>query len=735
MMNAKEIKAKHNTICELLARKNIKDCLDMIRLMVIESQNSTLIDDHYNIEFTYKNILKYTVEGISDPERQKIYNHLVRDVYQLADKVSELLLSKYSNDLIYEYRKQNNENSFQKVINDITAEWSTIELQKVVDAAAENKQEFRQLIDKLFNLVWSSSAIGRNNKSMLKGLLFESSIPLHYKAMLVGAVNLSLMNGFSYDYIQLLIELSNHPEDEVNARALTSLLLALNQYDARLPLYPELYTQLFMMIEEGNHQALIQSIAIQLIRTRETERISQKLNDEIIPEVVKLHPKLNDKLDLDNLISDNLAEGKNPDWEDVFKDSPNLLNKMEELTQWQMEGADVFLTTFKHLKHFSFFNEIANWLLPFYPTQPDVQNALYKEDAVFANETLLSGLATSRFLCNSDKYSLILSIPHMPGMQKEMMAQMFSAEIEQMVDIEKDEKLLQANQKKLVASNQFIQDLYRLLKVHPQKHQFADIFDQKMDFHNRWFFRQLMDDANSLREIGEYFFKKNYFEDALEIFIKVNEKQTGVNDITQKVAYCHQQLNNYEKALHYYLQAELTGAESLWNKKKIALCYRHLKNPQKALEYYKEAEKLGPDNLHTQVSIGHCLLEMEDFKEALKYYFKVEYLDPGNNKVWRPIAWCSFVEGKFEQAEKYYHQLIVAEKNKHDLINLGHTLWCRKKRKEALSYYQKSIQLAGHSFNQFLETFNADIPYLKKHGIDSGDIPLMLDQIRYSLEN
>ncbi|MBK3518411.1 tetratricopeptide repeat protein [Carboxylicivirga marina] len=735
MMNVKEIKASHTKICQLLSQKNIKDSLDVIQLLVKESHNGDLIDQHYNLEFTYKNILKYTVEGITDPERQKIYNHLLRDVYSLSDKVVDVLLSKYSSELIYENRKKYSSEKLKSVIDEIDTIWASVELQKVVNNNAENNPELYRAIDELFNLVWSASALDVVDKELLNNLLLTSSIPVAYKATLVGAIYLSLMNSFSYDYLHLLIELCIHPEDEVNARALTALLLALNKYDARLPLYPELYTQLFMMIEEGNHQELIQGVALQLIRTRETEHISKKLSDEILPEVVKMHPKLKDKLDLDNLISDSLEEGKNPDWEDVFKDSPSLMNKMEELTQWQMEGADVFLSTFKHLKHFSFFNKVANWLLPFYPTHPDVVNALSTEDDVFNNNSLLEGLASSRFLCNSDKYSLILSIPHMPGMQKEMMGQMFSAEIEQMVEMQKDEQMLQANQQKLVASNQFIQDMYRLLKVHPQKHQFSDVFAQKMDFHNRWFFNQILDDGKSLREIGEYYFKKNYFEDALEIFHKVAGRMDNGKDVLQKIAYCYQQAEDFQKALDYYLKAELLGANSVWNKKKIALCYRNLKNPQKALEYYKDAEKLGPDNLHTQVSIGHCLLELEDFEQALKYYFKVEYLDPGNNKVGRPIAWCSFVEGKFEQAEKYYHQLIVSEKNKHDFINLGHTLWCRKMRKEALSYYQKSIQLPNHSLDDFIETFNGDTPYLKNHGIDAGDIPLMLDQIRYSLES
>ncbi|TRX65781.1 lipopolysaccharide assembly protein LapB [Carboxylicivirga sp. M1479] len=735
MMNVTEIKKSHANVCQALAKKNIKESLDLIRAMVVESQNGDLIDDHYNIEFTYKNILKYTVEGISDPERQKIYNHLVRDVYRLGDKVADVLLSKFSSDVVFEHRKKYQAKNMTELIDEINSIWSGIDLKKVVDSQAENSVELQSKIVDLFNYVWGKVHIDNDDKKLISDLMFKSGIPVHYKAVLVGGINLSLMSAFSYDYLQLLIELCKHPDDAIAGRAMAALLLALDKYDARLPLYPELYTQLFMMIEEGSYQSLVQSIAIQLIRTRETERISQKMNEEILPEVVKLHPKLSDKLDLDNLISDSLAEGKNPDWEDVFKDSPNLMNKMEELTQWQMEGADVFLSTFKHLKHFSFFNETANWLLPFYPTQPQVLEALHSEDKVFSSESLLDGLSASRFLCNSDKYSLILSIPHMPGMQKEMMGQMFSAEIEQMMEMQKDEQALQGNHKKLVASNQFIQDLYRLLKVHPQKHQFNDVFVRKMDFHKRWFFNQLFDDTNSLREIGEYYFKKNYFEDALEIMEIVRSKSPEATDVIQKIAFCHQQLKNYDEALKYYLQADLVGAQSVWNKKKIALCYRHLKKTKKALGYYQEAEKVSPDNLHTQVSIGHCLLELNDFEQALKYYFKVEYLDPGNNKVGRPIAWCSFVVGNFDQAEKYYHKLIVSEKNKHDLINIGHTLWCKKQRKEALSYYQMSIQLPDHSLQEFIDTFNDDIPHLKRHGIDSGDIPLMLDQIRYSLEN
>lgn len=735
MMNVKELKSKHKAICEKLADKKVKDALDLIQILVKETHNADMIDAHYNLEFTYKNILRYTVEGISDPERQKIYNHLIKDVYMLSDRIFNHLMVKFSGDKVSELQREFENHTFINILEELGEIWSSVELKKVLDKDAENSSEVLEWGIKAFQYIWSSAEIMPDEKEALVEFYRDSSYPWYLKAWLLAAINLSLMHRFSSEYIRLLMDLMLSKNDQIRARAITSLIIVFSKYDNRLPLYSDLYTRFFMQIEENKMETLVQSIVIQLIRTQETEKISQKLHDEILPEVVKMQPKLKEKLDLENMLGENRMDDMNPEWDEIFKDSPNLISKMEELTQWQMEGADVFLSTFQHLKHFTFFNNVANWLLPFYPEHPELQNALQNEESVFKNESLLSGLAGSRFLCNSDKYSLMLSIPHMPSMQKDLMGQMFSAELEQMAEIAKDEEALNANQGVLVASNQYIQDLYRLLKVHPQRHLLEDVFSQHMDLHKKWFFKQLLGDVGSLREIGEYYFKKSYYEDAIDVFELLMAKNANQQDIIQKIAFCYQKLKQFKKALNLYQRADFLYEASVWNKKKIAFCFRHLKQPDKALEYYKEAESIDPENLQTQASIGHCYLELENFEEALKYYFKVEYLAPDNNKVGRPIAWCSFVLGKFDQAEKYYHKLLVTEKNKHDLINLGHTLWCKKLRKDALASYQKSIKLPNHSFSEFLETFNEDLPHLKKHGIEAQDIPLMLDQIRYSLEN
>jgi len=728
------IKSSYRSVCNALAEHRIKDAFDLIAPLVKETHNSDLIDAHYNLEFNYKSMLKYMIEGITDPERQKIYHQQINEVYYLIDKVYNSLLTRYSSDIFYETKRTFEFISLKETLKIYNTSITNFELRKLADPDTLFSPEEQKSVLDLFNKIWTLSNPGKKDIENLSLLLENDSVPWYHKALFTSAVILALLQQFNNELVILLFKLIEHPQEQVSARAITGLLLILYKYDARIKNSDKISSRIKLLAENEKLTTLIKTIIIQLIRTRETEKISQKLTDDIIPEVVKMQPKIKDKLDLENLISDSLGEDKNPDWEDVFQDSPELLNKLEEISKWQMEGADVFLTTFKMLKHFPFFNEIPNWLVPFYLDNPAVIDALKDETDAFKSRELLEGLQDSRFLCNSDKYSLLMSVQHMPSMQKDMMGKMFSAELQQMTDIEKDEKALDSNHSRLTISNQFIQDLYRLFKVHPRKQNFDDIFGWDMTFHKKWFFNILLPETETKVQIGEYFFKKSYYKEALEIFITISEQEKPTLDLTQKIAYCYQQQEDYVNALKWYLRADFFETQTAWNKKKIALCYLHLNNPEKALEYYKDADRLTPENLHTLASIGHCLYEIKEYEEALKYYFRVEYMEPTNTKVWRPIAWCSFVLGKFEQAEKYYQKLIVNKETGIDLMNLGHVLWCKGERKEALNIYQKSIMSRDYSLEKFQKAFYEDIDTLIKNGIKKEDLPIMLDQIRYTIE-
>jgi tetratricopeptide (TPR) repeat protein len=733
-MSYHNLKQQQQNIEQALSEKRIKDALNQLSELTKEYHGALLIDEHYNLELTYKSLLKYTVEGVSDPERQKVYEGIIKSCYKLSDKVFSSIYNSQSSDLFYETRRQINQPNEQSLEILINAFYSEETQNQIIDQAEIQYSSANKASSQLFNKIWVAESFSDNEVSSLKNLFNDQSLHFSYKCIYASALTIGALQEFCLNKTLLLFDLISHNDTKIQQRSLIGLLLILFKYDNQIQLYPEITSRIKLLQEDKKLVRNIITLTIQLIRTRETERISNKLNDEIIPEVVKMKPHLKNKLDLENMISEKFTEGENPEWEDFFKDSPDLLNKLEELTELQMEGADVFLTTFKMLKHFSFFNSLPNWFTPFFIENNELKSALSSDSGIFSNKRIQDSLANSGFLCNSDKYSLFLSIPHMPQFQKDMMGSMFEQQLQQMDELEKDEKALNADKQESIISNRYIQDLYRFYKLHPKHTQFEDIFSWRMDFHNKWFFNQIITEPVHLRQIGEFFFKKEYYLDAVEVFLQISHYEPNNIEIIQKSAYCYQQLHDYSDALKLYEKADILKPEQLWTTKKIALMYKLLKKPEKALEYYLIAERLKPEDLHTQASIGHCFLDLKDHKEALKYYFKVEYLDESNTKVWRPIGWCSFVTGNLDQAEKYYNKILVSSSNKHDLINIGHVFWCKNNRIEALKFYQKAIVQMGNNFNDFFDTFNEDTSYLIKNGVNKEDIPIMLDQLKYLLE-
>lgn len=321
----------------------------------------------------------------------------------------------------------------------------------------------------------------------------------------------------------------------------------------------------------------------------------------------------------------------------------------------------------------------------------------------------------------------------MPAQQKAMMLELFIAEMQGLKELEEEDTKLDKKSESKIIFTQYIQDLYRFYKLFPEKNQFYDIFNLKLDIHNSFFFNELIKDDAIIRRIAEYYFEKDHYKEAIDIYFKLEKKGESNYELFQKTAYSYQKLQDYKNALDYYVKAELFDKNHFWNLKKIAFCQRQLKNNEDALKYYLEAEKLEPENLSIQAYLGHSYLSLDNYEKALKHYFKVEYLAPDNTKILRPIAWCYFAQSKLPEAKKYYEKIPENEITKFDLINLGHIEWCNGKMKNAIDFYKRSILQKDNNLKEFLKVLFADKNYLAKQGVNIKEIPMMLDYLRYEL--
>jgi len=313
-----------------------------------------------------------------------------------------------------------------------------------------------------------------------------------------------------------------------------------------------------------------------------------------------------------------------------------------------------------------------------------------------------------------------------------MMLKVFRMELEGLQQLDTEETATDPYRSFRTNITQYLQDIYRFFKLSPYRKEFEDLFSGKLDIYNSEFFRIACNGPEAEAGLAEYFFSKNYFSDALDIFLRLGKDKPDDSQMYEKIAFCYQNEENYEEALRYYQRAELIERK-VWTLKKTGLCLRRLGRKEEALDYYLQAGTMDPEDMHTAIMTGHCYLDIRDYEGALKYYFKVEYTDQGNLKILRPIAFCYFALGRFGDSEKYYERLSQGKLNAHDYINKGHLSLCQGRKKEAIDFYKLGINSGEISMEEFMSVFEEDRLLLLSLGVTPEDLPILLDYLLFSV--
>lgn len=738
MINVKKINTSYNQLCSLISSKKIKDALDILNELITEAAFSDFFVQQEYLESTYEQMLKYTLEGIHDPEREKVYQKLQVSILKLADKVRAALLARYAGWHTFTLKSELEKRqklTGKGVIESMDDLAFRIELDEIIneDKATPKTSDLKrkELNLEIFKHLWLTDSYFEAENSLVNALITCRDFTWYEQALQVSAILLSGMRYWDEQKIHRLIDFSEMENPQVSGRAMVALVILLYSYDKRLELYPSLTSRLEILKDNIDLDKILEQIVLQINRSRDTLELGKKLQEDIIPEMVKLKPKLEDKLRMDDLEDDEGDEKRNPDWENVFKESDDLYQKVDEFMKLQMEGADVYMTTFSMLKNFPFFNELTNWLVPFYEENLDLSEVYQQKSEGFDSEMFITGLNKMPFLCNSDKYSFIFNIRYLPDDQKKMLSSAFQMEMEGLSEMVSDEELMSGDFVRRTVFVQYIQDLYRFFKLSPFKIEFEDVFTGKLDMYHSLFFSRLISDRNIYRNIAEYFFEKGHYDEALDIFKLLLLEDPENPELLEKTGYCHQRMENYTDALEYYLNIDLKGKPGTWVLKNMGFCYRKLDKYDLALDVYKRLSSANPEDLKIESLMAYCNLKLENYETALQQYFKIEYQDPQNTNVIRPIAWCYFALGELEKSEKYFERVFKSTPDYYDYINFGHVKWAQGDRKAAIENYILSSNYSSFSLNELHKIMEDDKAILLKIGVDPEEVPLMMDYLRY----
>ncbi len=733
-MTYSELQKKDNDISLAILDNRLLVALNIIAELKSHVSSSDVHNKYNSIMDTYHNMLKYSFELAPDPERERIHNKLQQSLFELTDDIKDLWILENNlfsrKDTVHKLETIEEEVNSDPllIINELSEKTGDKKNKKTKSSQEEQNIPRHKKITELFYYYWLKDHYKAPEKELANQIIREKNINWSNKSLLVSAFTLSQMRHFDRGKIYLLYDLMEDDDYRVRQRAIIGIFISILIFSSRIPIYRDIMDRLRSIPDEKLLVERYLAVMIQFIRASDTERITKKIQEEIVPGVMKIRSELEDKLKLKDLLEKGSFEDKNPEWENFFKDAPDVYQKLEQFSKMQIEGADVFMGAFANLKHFDFFKEMANWFLPFQGENEIVGKALEGVEEEIDVSAFKEGFEQSTVMCNSDKYSFCLNIQYMPVEQRKMMLEMFNMEMKAMNEMNEDEFKLKSESKNKIVNTQYLQDLYRFFKLFPNRREFIDIFRIEPDILHSEVLQIIYGDQKTVRNLTEFYFATDKYFEAIQLFEWLNQKESSF-ELFEKMGFCYQKILNFDKAIELYKQAELFDKNKIWLQKKLGFCYRKTGNIKEAIQYYQHILEVEPNDLSNLAYLGQLNIDDENFEEALKYYYRVEYENPQNDKVFRPIGWCSFVLGKYDNAIKYFQKIIDIKALKSDYLNIGHCYWAAGKMDMALEAYRKAIRLSNNNEAWFREAFHNDRKYLKETGINDLDVALMIDYV------
>ena len=733
-MTKQEIDNTHRLANQCIDDAEISGAFTQISSLVKELGRGDLIDELERLNMSYTFMLKYLEQGVMDPQRNEILANIRQSLYSLNDTCYIGLMEPVSPEVFYARRREltgtslvNIIEEYRDAVKELNLAQSLPDQQRDSHVILSRLHHAEELETKLFNRVWSSFPLSADDAGSLKLCISGDILPVHTRCLLVAALFLGLMKFYDESKLLILLEaytLSDEPL--VQLRALTCAMLSLLACKKRTVTSKAIQNRLAAMSDTADFKQDVWSIQVQLARSRNTENIKKRVRNDLMPNIMKMRPDIIDKLkDKETQVIDLSDIEANPDWQQ-WLDKSGITRKIEEFNAMQLEGSDVFIATFAHLKSFPFFKTLSNWFLPFYPAHSAVV-----ENLGAGKMALAEVIQHAPYLCNSDKFSFCLSLGALPDSQRTMMSAQLE-EQEAAMNEARQSELPDERRKRVAIINALVQDLYRFFKLFSRRREFCAVMDDPgLDMTDCLPLTAVTRDAHVLELLGAIYFKNGFYDDAIKCFTRLESMEDVADDhIYQKIGFAYQNAQNHEMALTYYQRYELLHEDDAWNIRHMAACHRALGHHEQALEYYRRAESLSPDNVSLTLTIGHVLLEQNRTSEALQQYFKADLMDNAKHRAWRPIAWCSFLLNDYDRALDYYDRIARDDTpTAQDLLNRGHVLLCQGRTQEAIATYRDSLGQMDGDYKKFRSAFKGDAIELRLHGVTAVDQALIPDAV------
>jgi len=687
-------------------------------LSMIEESPQLQTDETEEIKADYRLMLDYMKQGYADPDREKLYARLLQRLYnavanrRIAEHIAEHPLMLATRNRVRNagtnWSVRHIEQQLQAFVMDLAV--AQLE-QKSTDELYDQHLSFQ--ID-LFDYILTSKIWSQSVASAFETMLLSPTIDRTDQLLIVSAISVSNIETYDPQKFALIQQVYRQTNDKtIRQRALVGWTLSLSRSQLLTPM-----TALRELLADNAVVQELTELQMQLVYCITARQDNRKIHDEIIPGLMKGNSlRINRSGNIEEREENPLDELLHPD--EAERNMEEMERSMQQMTDMQQQGADVFFEGFSQMKRFAFFQQTANWFVPFYRQHPGIRHVMKD---MGGNGFFEKVLMTNNF-CDSDKYSFTLAVTQvwhrMPENIKNVLAQA-DIDLSKMPDFGTPAFIRRS----------YLQDIYRFYTLYQNKQLFSSPFDYPTNENQsgkrqstketattecpKWLFlsNPIFRDTpmeSHIISCAKFLYKKGLKREAQMLLANCTDK-TKDYQYYMLSGTINQSNDDFEKALtlqpddEHALRGSARSSFASGDYKKAAQRYERLVEKQ-------------PQKWSYQLNLAICLAHSEDFDRALPLLYKLDFEQEQNTQAKAALAWTLMQKRDYAKANQIYDSIQTA-----DPFNAACCKWITGNVGQAVELFRQAENAQ--------ETIEQERDNLIRHGLTPLDISMMQDLIR-----
>lgn len=668
-----------------------------------------------NIEESYRYMLRYLMDGYEDPHRETLFRELLLKSWHLGNDVARIERIASDNAL----------SSLQK-----TLDGKDVGASSLVDALRDKSLDVKGHFEAL-NTAFDSVFLGNDWKEqdgrLWTGYLIDSETRSADAQVVVSAMMLSNILSFDPEKFKTLCYVYMTSEDDlVRQRALVGVVLTYRSpvavgddkpvFDNGDEAIKEVVGQL---LADGNAVSDVISMIMQLFVCSEAEKDNRKIQNEIMPDILKGNPirfsAKNGFVEKDDSMDDILNPGKSE------LDMERMEQGIQRMNDMQKAGSDIFYAGFSQMKRYPFFYRLVNWFVPFDKQHPDVTSAVPDREYL----DMVEKWCNNPSFCNSDKYSFLFAfrsvLPSLPPQVRDAMSNGTAGAVGglRIEDIE---------DKTAFYRRQYLQDLFRFFKLSPQV-RLMDVFGFRS-----WFGAFMGSFAGQLSskaiELARFLLRHGYLTEAEMSIAGIHDKEQYsllMGALAEKKG---------KSGLGFYTAALDVNPDSIPALRGVA---RNSIGTDGSISAYDRLRTLRPDVLGYEIGYCQSRVIAGDGEAVLNDIYRLDFEHTDHPVVKRLVAWALLCLGRFDKATELYNRILAGgygEVTSSDLLSVVDLYYISgdiRKCVEACHNYLDANPLnvdGNERYDKFAGILREEFAQLRKYvHISEVDILILVDAV------